>query len=107
LRRGLLIVYFLEAGLVLLIAPWSTFWERNLLVDIWPWFGGMMRLVAVRGVVSGVGIVNLWIGLADLWQVIRTLVQPWWVRADEADASGGLISSPPVRRPGEDTGSWT
>ena len=92
---------------MLLIAPWSTFWGRNLLVDIWPWFGGMMRLVAVRGVVSGFGIVNLWIGLADLWQVIRTLVQQWWVKSDEANASGGLVSSPQVRSPGEDTGSWT
>jgi hypothetical protein len=63
LGRVLLIVYFLETGLVLLVAPWSTFWERNSLVDVSPLLGGVMRLAAVRGAVSGVGIVNLCMGL--------------------------------------------
>ena len=63
LGRVLLIVYFLETGLVLLVAPWSTFWERNWLVEVSPLLGGVMRLAAVRGAVSGVGVVNLCMGL--------------------------------------------
>ena len=27
-----LFVYFLEAGFLLLVVPWSVFWERNLFV---------------------------------------------------------------------------
>ena len=66
LGRVLLIVYFLEAGLVLLVAPWSTFWERNWLTEVSPLVGGFARLAVVRGAVSGVGAVNLWIGLWGL-----------------------------------------
>ena len=67
LGRVLLIVYLLETGLVLLVAPWSTFWERNLLVET----SRVMRLAAVRGVVSGVGVVNL---CAGLWELAVSLI---------------------------------
>lgn len=62
----LLIVYLLEAGLVLGLAPWSAFWERNLFADLFPLFGGVMRLPATRGAVSGVGLVSLCAGLWEL-----------------------------------------
>ncbi|MBQ00960.1 MAG: hypothetical protein CL477_09785 [Acidobacteria bacterium] len=59
-------MYFLETGLVLLVAPWTMFWERNLLVESSLLFGGVMRYAAVRGAVSGVGVVNLCTGLWEL-----------------------------------------
>jgi hypothetical protein len=62
----------LETGVVLLIAPWSTFWERNLLVDTLPLFGGIAQLAMVRGTVSGVGAVNLGAGA---WELVA------WIRA--------------------------
>ena len=71
LGRVLLIVYFLEAGLVLLVAPWSALWDRNLLVETSPVLGGVMRLAAVRGAVSGVGVVNL---CAGVWQLAVSLI---------------------------------
>ena len=66
MKRFLLIVYLLETGLVLSLAPWSAFWERNLFVDLFPLFGGVMRLPAIRGAVSGVGLVSLCAGLWEL-----------------------------------------
>jgi hypothetical protein len=30
LTRILFAAYFLEAGLILVVAPWSSFWDRNL-----------------------------------------------------------------------------
>ena len=71
LGRVLLIVYLLEAGLVLLVAPWLTFWDRNLLVQTSPMLGGVVRLAAVRGAVSGVGVVNL---CAGVWQLAVSML---------------------------------
>ena len=56
---------------MLLVAPWSTFWERNLLVETSPMLGEVMRLAAVRGAVSGVGVVNL---CAGVWQLAISLI---------------------------------
>ena len=39
LSRILLTVYFLETGLVLLVAPWLTLWERNLFAELLPFWG--------------------------------------------------------------------
>jgi hypothetical protein len=86
-----LIVYLLETGLVLLVAPWSTFWERNLWVEALPWFGGVVQLAAMRGAVSGVGAVNLGAGV---WELLA------WVREGVGRLQSG--ETPAVS---EDTGS--
>jgi hypothetical protein len=67
LGRFLLIVYLVETGLVLLVAPWSTFWERNLLAETVPLVDRLVRLAVVRGAVSGVGTVSL---CAGIWEIV-------------------------------------
>ena len=57
---------FLEVGLLLVVLPWSGFWDRNYFVSASP---GLRRFIAndfVRGAVTGLGFVNLFAGLADL-----------------------------------------
>ncbi len=63
-------MFFLETGLVLLVAPWLAFWERNLLVETSPVLGSLTRLAVVRGAVSGVGLVNV---CAGLWELVVSL----------------------------------
>lgn len=92
LGRILLIVYFLETGLVLMVAPWSTFWERNWLVEISPLVDGVMRRSTVRGAVSGVGVVNVCAGLLELAALLITLVRP--VSVSQQDALHGEDASP-------------
>jgi polyferredoxin len=65
-HRYLIVAYFLEVGLILLIVPWSTFWERNYFTQVVPLVGGVLRTPAVRGAVSGLGVVSLAAGIADL-----------------------------------------
>ena len=88
-----MIVYLLETGLVLIVAPWSTFWERNWLVEISPLLDVVMRRSAVRGAVSGVGVVNLCAGVWELAASLLALVRPV------------EIPQPDVMR-GGDTSSW-
>lgn len=66
LTRLLLFAYFLESGLVLLIAPWSAFWERNFFVERLPGLGTIMTNHFVRGAVSGIGAVCLGAAFAEL-----------------------------------------
>ena len=103
-------MYLLETGLVLVVAPWSTFWERNLLVETSPLFAGVIRLAAVRGAVSGVGVVNLCAGLWEL--AIWLIVIGRRVGATDArppDAEPGPVSGGTQRAGlrGEDTRPWT
>lgn len=56
-------------GLLLLVLPWSTFWETNYFAA-WPLVRGIMTNDFVRGGVSGLGIVNLVVGFVELTVVL-------------------------------------
>jgi hypothetical protein len=70
LRRLLYVAYFLEVGLLLVLVPWSAFWERNYFVGIFPALLQVLRNNYLRGAVSGLGIVNLLMGFHDLSDVL-------------------------------------
>jgi hypothetical protein len=64
--RLLLIVYFIEAGLLLLVVPWSPFWEHNRFVLASDWSSALAHSGYVRGGLSGVGLLLLLAGLVEL-----------------------------------------
>ena len=66
LPRLLLLAYFVEVGLVLVVVPWSPFWDRNYFLDLWPAAASVTRSNVVRGAVSGLGLINLWAAMAEL-----------------------------------------
>jgi hypothetical protein len=65
-RRLIFVAYFLEAGLLLLVLPWSAFWDRNYFAAAWPGLRAILTNNFVRGAVTGLGFVNLYAGFADL-----------------------------------------
>lgn len=66
IRRLVYVALFLEVGLLLIVLPWSTFWERNYFVYAWPALRPVLMNPFVRGAVSGLGFVNLFAGFAEL-----------------------------------------
>jgi hypothetical protein len=70
LKRLLLVAYFIEVGLVLVLVPWSPFWERNYFVTAFPTIHEIIRNYYVRGAVSGLGVVNLLMGFSELASVL-------------------------------------
>jgi len=53
-------------GLAICYAPWShTFWDQNPIFLEFPWLGSIATAGAVRGLVSGLGLLNLWIAFQD------------------------------------------
>jgi hypothetical protein len=70
MMRLLLSGLFLEIGGVLLIAPWSRFWERNYFLELLPQLEPLLTSPYVRGAVSGLGVVNLAAGIVELAALI-------------------------------------
>jgi hypothetical protein len=70
--RLLLTAFFFEAGLVLLIVPWSIYWEQNYFVQSLPAVQAFIANDFVRGAVSGLGLVNLLAGLVEIWAFLTT-----------------------------------
>jgi hypothetical protein len=60
------VAFFLEVGLLLIVVPWSAFWDGNYFGSAWPSLRPIMTNNFVRGGVTGLGVVNLLAGLADL-----------------------------------------
>ena len=63
---GLLVVYFVEVGLVLIVAPWTTYWDRNYFVEALPSLQPLLTSHAVRGAIAGIGVVSLVAALVEL-----------------------------------------
>ena len=59
--------YFIEAGLLLTIAPWTGLWDRNYFAAHWPWLRVWMGIGLVRGAVSATGVVTAIGGMSDLY----------------------------------------
>jgi hypothetical protein len=72
LTRLLFAAYFIEAGLILLVAPWSAFWQRNFFVDVIPFLADVAANPFVRGGVSGIGAITALAGFAELAGVFRS-----------------------------------
>jgi hypothetical protein len=62
----LYIAFFFEVGLLLIVLPWSAFWDRNYFVAAWPAIRPLLTSNFCRGAVTGLGLVNLYAGFADL-----------------------------------------
>lgn len=52
--------------MILIVAPWSGFWERNGFASILPALEPFLSNAYVRGAVSGVGAVTAVAGLAEI-----------------------------------------
>lgn len=70
LFRVLFIVYCIEAGVFLLLSPWSLFWDRGMLQMPLGFLRATFLTTGVRGAVSGFGLVHLIWGAHD--------VDAWW-----------------------------
>jgi hypothetical protein len=76
LRRLVFVAFFFEVGLLLLVLPWSGFWEDNYFAGAWPWLHPIVTNNFVRGGISGLGLVNLVAGLADLISIYGARRRP-------------------------------
>jgi len=67
----LLIVVCFEVGLFLLVFPWMRYWGTNSIAALAPWMQGLWNSSFFRGAVSGLGLVNLYISIAEMVRLRR------------------------------------
>jgi hypothetical protein len=65
------IVFCLELGMFLVIFPWSDFWERSFFLSTAPEWRLYWENAYLRGAISGLGIVNVYISLAEIFRLRR------------------------------------
>lgn len=70
------IVFCAEIGLFLLIYPWTDLWGENVVLKMAPqwtevWFSGYFR-----GLLSGVGILNVYIAVCEIVRLRRFALSP-------------------------------
>jgi hypothetical protein len=65
LKLGIDVVFFIELGMILVVIPWTPVWSQNSLLAGYPTLKMIVDHGFVRGAVSGLGLINIWIGISD------------------------------------------
>ena len=63
------ILFCLEMGIVLVLFPWSSLWDRNYFFALAPQWSAWFSSSYLRGAISGVGVVNVWIAISEAWRL--------------------------------------
>jgi hypothetical protein len=69
------VIFCFEIGLFLLIYPWTDSWTNNYFAWIAPGavqapWNQFWNNTYMRGALSGMGVVNLWIALAEVFRML-------------------------------------
>jgi len=68
-------LFAIELGIFLLMVPWTGIWERNFIARLVPQWYGVWVSPYMRGAVSGVGLLNLWVALTEVMSLRRHWVK--------------------------------
>jgi hypothetical protein len=53
------------AGMLVMVLPWTRLWTENPLLAAWPSVKFMLDQSFVRGLISGIGLVDVWMGVSE------------------------------------------
>ena len=59
------VLFCLEVGIILTALPWTGIWTNNSLLLGYPRIREFLMQNFVRGLVSGLGLVDIWMGVAE------------------------------------------
>ncbi|GAC1365021.1 MAG: hypothetical protein NVSMB3_13600 [Acidobacteriaceae bacterium] len=61
-----LVMFCVYLGVLVLILPWWTrVWDHNMLIAAHPALAAVLHNGAVRGIISGFGLLDIWIGISE------------------------------------------
>ncbi len=60
-----------ELGVFLLVFPWISLWDSNYFASFSPVWRNIWQNPYFRGAISGVGLLNIWIGLGEVFRLRR------------------------------------
>lgn len=59
------VLFCLEIGIIVTVAPWTPFWANNLLLGRFPQLREFLMNDFVRGMISGLGIADIWLAVSE------------------------------------------
>src|SRR5512133_3742093 len=57
------VIFCIELGMLLAVLPWTPVWVNNGLVASYPLLKSLLHGNFVRGLVTGFGLIDIWIGI--------------------------------------------
>ncbi len=63
---SLFVILRLYVGALVFLLPWRSMWTTNAWINHWPLVANFIAHGWVRGIVSGLGLLNIWIALSAL-----------------------------------------
>src|SRR5271156_406122 len=61
-----LVLFCVYLGVLVMVLPWWTrIWDRNEFILARPWLATVLHNGAVRGMISGLGLLDIWIGISE------------------------------------------
>lgn len=63
----LFVVLRLYVGALVVLLPWRSVWTTNAWINNWPVIASFLAQGWVRGIVSGLGLLNIWIAFSVLF----------------------------------------
>jgi hypothetical protein len=61
-----LVLFCVYLGVIVAVLPWwKDIWDKNMLFNSYPQIGFILRLGPVRGIISGLGLLDIWIGISE------------------------------------------
>jgi len=62
----ILVLFCIYLGVLVTVLPWWTrVWDQNMLILSHPRLAEILHLGAVRGIISGLGLLDIWIGISE------------------------------------------
>ena len=59
------VLFCLEVGIILTVLPWTRIWAENSLLLGHPQIHEFLQQNFVRGLISGLGLIDIWMGIAE------------------------------------------
>jgi hypothetical protein len=68
LKLVIFVLFSVELGMLLIVLPWTPVWTHNSLLAGHPDLRGVLHHYFTRGAVTGLGLVDMWIGI---WSAVQ------------------------------------
>ena len=61
-----LVLFCVYLGVLVMVLPWWTrIWDHNAFIQARPMLAAILHNGAVRGIISGLGLIDIWIGISE------------------------------------------
>ena len=61
-----LVLFCVYLGVLVMVLPWwPRIWDHNMFIQARPTLAAILHNGAVRGIISGLGLIDIWIGISE------------------------------------------